>query len=119
MGTNFFLRTKPACARCGRGPDQGLHIGKSSGGWCFGLHVYPSGEHDGEPAPRDLTEWVCRFPEGIVNEYGESISPEEMIAIIADRQPYNGHALWRHEPRADHCLGPGDGTYDLMVGYFS
>lgn len=40
MGTNYYLHTKPDCECCGRGFEP-LHIGKSSGGWCFSLHVMP------------------------------------------------------------------------------
>jgi hypothetical protein len=121
MGTNYYLRAKPACDHCGRGPDKGLHIGKSSGGWCFALHVYPDGEHDGEPAPRDLVEWVLRFHEGIIDEYGDDISPEEMIGTITKRGAWTaaGHVLRRHDIDRDHCIGHGDGSYDLMIGWFS
>jgi hypothetical protein len=121
MGTNFFLRAKPACDHCGRGPDKGLHIGKSSGGWCFALHVYPDGERDGEPAPRDLAEWVLRFADGIVNEYGDDISAEEMLRTITERTAWTaaGHVLRRHDIDWDHCIGHGDGSYDLMIGWFS
>ena len=40
MGTNYYLHKKPPCEACGHEPAP-LHIGKSSGGWCFSLHVIP------------------------------------------------------------------------------
>jgi hypothetical protein len=39
MSTNFYLQ-KGACSHCGHMPEA-THLGLSSGGWCFGLHVYP------------------------------------------------------------------------------
>jgi len=117
MSTNYYLLTKPACDHCDRGPDRGLHIGKSSQGWRFGLHVYPSGEHDGEPAPRDLEGWRLLFPQGIVDEYGAPISPDDMLDIITNRpnQPF----LRYHPVDGKYCIGAGEGPYDLMVGNFS
>ena len=42
MGTNYYLhrpRTNE-CEHCGRADEAPpLHIGKSSSGWCFSLHV--------------------------------------------------------------------------------
>lgn len=114
MSTNYYLRAKPACDHCGRGPARGLHIGKSSTGWAFALHVYPDGEHLGEPAPRNLDEWIARFAEGVINEYGDDVSPELMLKIITERP-----VCHRHEPYPGHCIGPGAGTYDLLIGEFS
>ena len=45
MGTNYYLRLK-VCPHCAK-PEKTIHIGKSSVGWCFGLHVIPEdGIHD-------------------------------------------------------------------------
>ena len=62
MGTNYYLTEDCEC--CGRAfPD--LHIGKSSGGWCFSLHVIPS------EGLNSLDEWESRFSCGVItNEYG-------------------------------------------------
>ena len=49
MGTNYYLETD-ACDKCGRG-DGPLHIGNSSAGWCFALHV---GEDADDDVPCDL-----------------------------------------------------------------
>ena len=44
MGTNYYFEdSSEVCECCGRGAES-LHIGKSSGGWCFSLHVMPERE---------------------------------------------------------------------------
>ena len=84
MGTNYYFR-KPLtnyCEHCGRSdPPEELHIGKSSGGWCFGLHVYP------EDGIRGLADWeaIWATPGTIVNAYGEDVTREEMYLVIAER----------------------------------
>lgn len=109
-----------------------LHIGKSSGGWCFCLHVYP----DDHGLPKDLDGWMEAFDRGtIVDEYGVVQDPTFMLAWISDRPgkepPVWGAAeyrmnnavpgprgLVRHAIQDGHCIGHGDGTYDLIVGEF-
>lgn len=138
MGTNFYLY-KNVCDHCGRGDDP-KHIGKSSGGWTFALHVYP------EDGIRDLADWIPLFEDVkdnvIKNEYGEKLTAGEMQAEIiqrrnepADKVPY-GYSSWEEfhvrnysEPgpcglmRAkvdqQRVIGHGEGTWDLMVGEFS
>lgn len=139
MGTNYYL-FKDACPHCGRG-DDALHIGKSSCGWCFALHVYRDGE-----GPANLEEWKAAWSVPgveIRNEHREKISPEDMLATITDREgrPDSGKApfryaslsealfknhaqigprnLWRHKIDGTGCIGHGDGTFDLIVGEFS
>lgn len=116
MGTNYYFHEKPACPTCGHAPAP-LHIGKSSGGWNFGLHVIP------ERGLNELSDWIrlwVKAPKGIIkNEYGEDIDIEDMIELIIDRHGSNG-PLRAHEPDGSFCLGKGrDGTYDLILGYFS
>ena len=77
MGTNFYFHRRP-CIHCGA-KNAPLHIGKSSGGWCFGLHVIP------EEGICDLDDWEAVWEKEngtIENEYGEIIEPEEMLQII-------------------------------------
>ena len=62
--------------------EQEIHIGKSSFGWHFSLCVYP------EYGIHNFEDWKCLFFDfntTIEDEYGETISPEEMIDIITDR----------------------------------
>jgi len=133
MGTNYYLVTN-VCAACGRGDDR-EHIGKSSAGWCFSLHVEP------ENGLCDLADWERKWSQPgahIRNEYATDIAPGEMLEIITARQwkprdwdsaeerhwlsvnhavpgPYG---LARH--RIDsHCIGHGPTTYDLVLGEFS
>jgi hypothetical protein len=83
MGTNYYFR-KPLtnyCEHCGRSdPPEELHIGKSSAGWCFSLHVHP------EQDICSLADWETIWPAGaIFNEYGEELSPSEMLGVITGR----------------------------------
>lgn len=129
MGTNYYLSANP-CPHCGRGPDR-LHIGKSSAGWCFGLHVIPELEIN------SLDDWRKAWGKPgakIVNEYGDDVPIQKMEDTILKRS-WNGsnlgptwfrlnHAepgpngLARHE-KGRFCIAHGDGTYDLITGDFS
>lgn len=141
MGTNYYYHEPDTnhCSCCGR-YDAGevTHIGKSSGGWCFGLHITES--------IRSLEDWKAKFSEGgiIRDEYGQEHTPEEMIRIITVRSrpdpvkispidpwyksldeflmrnnaelgPKN---LLRHKI-GPYCFGHGEGTWDLIEGEFS
>ena len=127
MGTNFYLKVKSPpgpCHACGHVPpvEERLHIGKSSAGWCFSLHVYPEDEYtpdEERERPQSLEEWRVRFeaPKFMIeDEYDNPITAKEMMSIITER----AQGL-RHHPISDRaCLGPGpdDATYDLITGYF-
>jgi hypothetical protein len=135
MGTNYYWEGGD-----GRGRTR-LHIGKSSNGWCFSLHVIASENI------HDLEDWerVWQTCMGkILNEYGDKISPEQMRKIIterrvADRQwrePPYGYDDWpafhadnfselgpngllRHQLTEGHCIKQGAGTWDCIIGVFS
>lgn len=138
MGTNYYIQ-RGICEHCGRG-DQDLHIGKSSGGWVFALNTHP------ELGIESLDDWRREWSRGtIINEYGDTLTAEEMERVIANRQPVrprdwsavpfgyhsmedflaHNHALpdptglLRHMVDGRHCIAHGDGTYDLMRGEFS
>lgn len=90
MGTNYYFETG-VCRECGK-PDERRHIGKSSGGWCFSLHIYP------EDGINDLDDWKRVFDEEarherarIVDEYGRQLSVPEMLVVITERR-------WRRNP---------------------
>ena len=126
MGTNYYARTN-MCKCCGRYDE--LHIGKSSIGWTFSLHVYP------DIVINSLEDWKELMEKStIVDEYGEEITFSKMLDIITNRK-FDGvditeyvlkknnaimgpNGLLRHE-LSDRCIGHGEGTWDLMVGYFS
>lgn len=132
MGTNYYLRGKPPCPHCGR-PYPDKHIGKSSGGWCFALHIIP------EEGINDLHDWINLWikPEAIItDEYDTVISPMEMAKIIAERRWHgvrgwtqreydDNHAergpngLIRSKIEPGHCVKHGAGTWDCIEGEFS
>lgn len=139
MGTNYYLKTN-SCAHCGRS-DEPLHIGKSSGGWCFSLRIYP------DDGINTLGDWRTKLASGgIVDEYGNAIELADMIATITERShPKNwtekrwasaGYSseehfhrsnnslrgpnnLLRHKLDGRFCVGHGEGTWDYIVGEFS
>lgn len=140
MGTNFYFKQKENIT------GEGIHIGKSSGGWCFSLHVLP------EMGINTLDDWKRYFAiEGstIVDEYGVIHSVEEMLDRIENRgwnhrtteediknnafmSSYKNladfyernHAiegpnnLLRHKVDGSHCVGNGEGTWDYIQGEF-
>ena len=128
MGTNFYWHPRDPCETCRR-PFESIHIGKSSAGWCFLLHVTDD--------LRSLDDWKERWKTGrIVDEYGVEYSPDEMIERIVDRSNWSGTTFDRQWLRANHavpgpyglarcaidgqlCVGHGDGTWDLIPGEFS
>lgn len=150
MGTNYYLyENDNICKHCGRyDEDTVLHIGKSSYGWCFSLHVIP------ESNINSLDDWKKLFEQEdkyiIKNEYDEKISKEKMLEIIEKRvgnkpfdernwdnmlfnsgkteQYFHDTNLSERGPNnllrsrigpETRCLGHGDGPYDLIEGLFS
>lgn len=133
MGENYFLTigNDKTCYHCGHTTKtKKLHIGKSSVGWCFGLHV----EVDDPTHPMDLTEWRVAFEDGVItNEYDDVISRNEMLDKITKRSCSYGTPTeqWLQENNAvigpgslvrhqlgDYCIAHGDSTYDLLAGWF-
>ena len=132
MGTNYYWHEKDDCSECGR-PFEPRHIGKSSAGWCFSLHVYPDEDI------QDLPDWEDLWKrEGSVirDEYGKPLTADEMRLIILartwsrhDRLSADWYAenhaeagpagLARHQVDGWHCIKQGNGTYDLCIGDFS
>lgn len=145
MGTNYYLTKK--CTSCNH--EEKIHIGKSSAGWCFGLHVYPKEENKtiGElpiiiESLHDWSNWFKKPDWKILNEYGEEFHCLDMIKIITEKTwkknteiPYHyiswedfynknnavpgPNNLLRSRIDNSHCIGHGDGTWDLLVGEFS
>lgn len=139
MGTNYYLCPN-RCLHCGRS-DEKKHIGKSSAGWAFALHVYP------EDSIGDLKDWIPLFQDKknhIEDEYGREISREMMLDVIRDRKGIGRdwdkvpsmYSSWEDFHRKNYsekgpnglvrasvdnrrCIGHGEGTWDLMVGEFS
>ena len=128
MGTNYYHHDI-ICPTCQHAAVV-THIGKSSGGWCFSLHVYP------EDGINDLADWEARWTAGeIRDEYGGVILPAAMRNTVTDRSwatrcqlPPEWYGQNYAEPgpknlarhKIGHgCVGHGEGTWDLIVGEFS
>jgi hypothetical protein len=115
MGTNYYFR-KPLtnhCEHCGRSnPPEELHIGKSSGGWCFALHVIPENDIC------SLADWEALWPTGtIVDEYGDELSPNAMLRVITGRL---SSKCWDSDWWAPQSLGTTlDGNPFMLPGYDS
>ena len=135
MGTNYYLHENP-CPHC-KHPERRLHVGKSSGGWCFSLHVLDAAETGGLRI-QSLADWEEQFRKPgsvIVNEYGDTVSVEEMLREIKERKPVprspppderflrdneaeiGPKGLLRHR-LGRHCVAHGEGTWDMIAGYF-
>lgn len=138
MGTNYYHESEP-CPHCGDVKHR-KHIGKSSAGWCFSLHV----DYAGEDGVHSLEDWKREFAKAgtrIVDEYGDTRTAAEMLDTITNRSwtpsihRYVGYAsradfhrsnesqdgpfgLLRHK-LGGRCVGHGEGTYDLITGEFS
>ena len=116
MGTNYYLHEKacPACKRL----EHPIHIGKSSAGWVFALRIRQA-EWENE-LPASWAEWKAKIEDPasvVVNEYGDSVTAEDMVRCITERSHSRG--LNRRSVDGRHCVGHGEGTWDLCVGEFS
>ena len=117
-----------------RGTEEFIHIGKSSLGWCFSLHVVP------EFGINTYEDWVRMFIDPdriIISEYNEVIPYTKMISIITARArpdpcTWDAERLARNyaEPGPNNlvrhridpengCVGHGEGSYDYISGEFS
>jgi hypothetical protein len=140
MGTNYFSIKRgledlePDAFWDRRRDDSGdiLHIGKSSGGWCFSLHVIP------ELGINDLWDWFDTLLDPdriIISEYQDPVEFSEMIRIITGRASLRQNT-WSEEDFRRNCAEPGPnnlarhalgkgcvkqgiGTWDCIEGYFS
>ena len=139
MGTNYYL-VEDACPHCGHGRE--LHIGKSSLGWVFALHVIP------EEGLNTLGDWRLRFNKPnsyIKDEYGDRLTKREMLKTIIERKGTNdfgefpdslkrfGYQSWEDFHTSNHSVPgpngllrskyadvvPGEGTWDYHKGDFS
>lgn len=120
MGMNYYLYEKGPCEYCGR-KYKPLHIGKSSWGWCFSLHVFP------REGIRTLSDWkkLWNRPGAYIeDEEGERVSILEMETVITKRDTFIDQSgkpmeLTRHQINKTHCIAHGKGTWDYIIGEFS
>lgn len=130
MGVNYYeASTATPDGRC-------LHIGKSSGGWCFALHVYPV------TGIRTLQDWIHRLRASgleypVVDCEDHKLTLAEFSHIVVSRAwdacpddlpqdfylktgqcvagPNN---LIRAAIDGVHCIGHGEGTWDYIATDF-
>lgn len=113
MGTNYYWYGRTSCKTCKR-PFEPLHIGKSSAGWAFSLHVHP------ELGISSLLDWIecfVRKDTEIKDEYGDDISVQSMITGIMIRNHPSG--IQHRSIDGTHCVAKGEGSWDFLVGDFS
>ena len=109
MGTNFYW-IQDKCDHCDQQPEP-IHIGKSSAGWCFLLHVIP------EKGINSLGDWIKKLESGghIEDEYDDWVT----IAELMDRITKRKGNLQRHPLDKSHVHSHGEGTWDCLLGDFS
>lgn len=135
MGTNYYCYSplKNVCEHCGRGDkseESPLHIGKSSAGWCFSLHIHP------ELGIHNLEGWKEHLAQPgftVRDEYGDPVSVEDLLKTITERKgrgPRDSewlednraeegpNGLARHRIDGRYVVGHGEGTWDHLVGKF-
>lgn len=149
IGTNYYWHERPCCPTCGHARGEEKHIGKSSLGWCFSLHVYP------EEGILDWTDWLRVLDRGTIkNEYGDILTLQELAAVVENRsgknnfdkplpKAYQDIGIWSYRDWYDFhtknhsepgpngllrhnigeaclaCLRHGSGTWDCIQGDFS
>lgn len=93
MSTNFYLiyneLVDTECPCCGHivQEKRKRHLGKSSGGWCYSLHVYPEEGLDTFDDMKNHVEDVCSDGGRIEDEYGNILThTEEWVDIVTIRK---------------------------------
>lgn len=123
MGTNYYAECESKTS---------FHIGKSSAGWCFSLHVLP------EEGLRSWGDWkrLLALPSTIIrDEYQEILSYEKFFEVVENRfwnrsiyendflsqnnASVGPRGLLRRNVDGVHCVGHGEGTWDYLPGDFS
>lgn len=98
-----------------------IHVGKSSGGWNFLLHVYP------EQDIKTLSDWKALAERLIADgwrfesEDRKEISADALWRVV-ERADYRDSDLMhmrRSKPSPNYCIGHGEGYYDYIIGDFS
>lgn len=90
MGTNHYFQKGP-CPCCGHAPEP-IHLGKSSFGWTYALHIRPECE---VRTLNDLVKWLkdelgqFKSPQQywprIADEYGSTLSLDEWLGVVTGR----------------------------------
>ncbi len=121
MGTNYYARFSEDF------DAEPLHIGEASLRWTFALHVYP------DRGLNSLDDWMKLLHDNsvveIVDEDGCTYTPLALREVITERywrgkRDYSEgvegpNGLTRRKIDGTHCIGHGEGTWDLCIGEFS
>ncbi len=108
MGCNYYVKTKK-CKHCGYKPE-GIHLGKSSGGWTFTFQ-YNGGQY--YKNVKEMKEWLK--DKKIEDEYYEEISHKDFWKMVNDKQKeLNCHA--KQCPSQSNFMVDG---YSFSDCYFS
>lgn len=132
MGTNYYIRSQTGANIEGLDTPE-WHIGKSSAGWVFALHVDNKIKSFEDITKVFFNEYLKSDGSRIYEEYGDSVHLDIMINIIAHRKSWwtslDGAGdfcsfcdtdinLMRRKVGIN-CVANGEGTYDLIEGEFS
>lgn len=116
MGTNYYLH-KRKCPMCGKS-DEVLHIGKSSAGWPFSVHVIP------EANITCWRDWIAELEKGeaeIKDEYGETVTFEYLNGLVIEKRKYKNepHVVKANQDYPDYRKADPETGDTLSVGKFS
>lgn len=111
MGTNYYIRTSE---------EELIHLGKSSMGWKFGFYASPFWPRD-----KAYALWCAQVDVHLLNggriedEYGVSITKDELMKFIASKQGHHSHLTPRPDERAAWEKRGDVALYDrLLETYF-
>ena len=115
MGTNYYAIID-CCDKCGRGSDE-MHIGKSSGGWPFSLHVI---EDLGLDSWAKWKDFLIKNQYPIRNEYGERVALDFLDDLIVSKRgcANEPHVLQAYKERPKYCKPCPDTGDKLTYGEF-
>jgi hypothetical protein len=66
---------------------------------------------------KELAFW--RFGSRIEDEYGGTVTFQELISEVTERRWKGSSELRRSKIDGFHCVGHGKGTWDYLIGDFS
>ena len=146
MSTNYYVMEETVCEKCGHKQLTGKtahHIGKSSFGWCFALHVFT----EDDVTLLTWKDWLEYLQDRTIqDDQGDVVPLDEFIQVVTERQmggkdwgkgdvppTYDSwqdffdknqavvgpNNLLRRSLDNLHCVGYGEGPWDLVTGDFS
>jgi len=111
MSTNYYAIYDECDCTCDHCSKKGMayHLGKSSTGWAFALHIEPSMNlYDLE----DIITFLIQKKATIIDERNSYCSLEDWLGLVVDLHPEV-----KHREDGKRCL-VGSGTFDLLEGEF-